>query len=84
MLGSSYSFSCNADISSNIDADITYSLIRNEFTTADTTSLPVVTFNLLTLADAGAYSCLIEVTSPYINNPISETTAQEVLSFTSM
>ena len=57
--------------------------MRDEFTTADTASLPVVTFNPLTLADAGAYSCLIEVTSPYINNPISETTGQELLRFTS-
>ena len=70
-MGENYFFTCNVSISSDISASFSYSLIRGAggaLTTVNTTSLPMVQFSALTLADAGSYQCSVTISSPFLTN----------------
>ena len=73
VLGNSFSINCAVSNTDNLDATITYSLNRlpsGAPTTADTSSLPIVSFDAITLADAGSYQCSANVSSPFLTDNI--------------
>lgn len=76
ILGQDYSFMCAVTIDNDIDSDIAYTLLHNNITTL--LAVPFVLFEPLTLADAGIYQCMVEITSPYITGAVMMMAEQTV------
>ena len=88
VLGGNFSFMCEVTIANDIAETLSYTLIRNEMN-QDTLTLEesfIISFQPLTLADAGVYQCSVVISSPYLNNNITMTTHRNelILNFTSM
>lgn len=75
ILGQDYSFMCAVTIDSDIDSDITYTLLHNNV--SDILEVPVVSFQPLTVTDGGIYQCMVEISSPYLTDPVVRTTLPE-------
>ena len=84
MLGENFTFTCEVTIANDIAETLSYTLIRNE-NAAPLEEPFTVSFQPLTLADAGVYQCSVVISSPYLNNDIIITTDPEefVLNFQS-
>ena len=81
-LNQSYSLTCGVTVTGNPNSFITYQWIKNNgIQTEDVqagTDPKVLSFSPLRLSDAGWYTCQATVSSPYLNNDITDAASQNV------
>ena len=69
--GQSYSLMCTVTGADSLNATINYKWLKGP-TPAGTDS-PTLTFDPLVLSDAAQYSCEVTVTSPFLADPLTDT-----------
>ena len=84
MVGMMYSLSCTVSGAERLtDANITYHWFKDDVTVSNI--VMELSFIPLTYSDAGGYTCEVNVTSTFINNPITIHSANSVdITFTRM
>ena len=82
MVGQSgYSLTCGVSGTEHLSPSITYQWTKDNGTLTQTqvgTNSLLLSFSPLRLSDAGQYTCQATVSSPYLNNDITDAASQNV------
>ena len=71
--GEPFSITCSANISENLEATSTVKWLNSDNVTVvamSTDSTAVYTRPTLKASDAGLYTCVVNITSPYLDSPL--------------
>ena len=75
---SGYSLTCSVPGAENLSPSITYQWTKNNGAQTQIGADRVLSFSSLRLSDAGWYTCQATVSSPYLNNDITDAASQNV------